>query len=122
MIITNGTIEVKRKTAGGIDPETGFPVKSSEVSWGSPIDCQYTANKYNKLGKVNGEHFTVAQYSILIEEQPLGEFDLIRLSDSLRIENNGLTAIAALCRLYFFCAYNHTMKKSKRHIRQIHQK
>ena len=31
MITTNGTIEVKRKTAGGIDPETGFPVKSSEV-------------------------------------------------------------------------------------------
>lgn len=83
MIITNGTIEVKRKTAGGIDPETGFPVKSSEVSWGNPIDCQYTVNKYNKLGKVNGEHFTVAQYSILIEEQPLGEFDQIRLTDSL---------------------------------------
>lgn len=86
MIIINGTIEVKRKTAGGIDPETGSPVKSSEVSWGNPIDCQYTANKYDKLGKlgkVNGEHFTVAQYSILIEEQPLGEFDQIRLTDSL---------------------------------------
>lgn len=82
MIIQNGYIEVKRKTAGGIDPETGYPVKPSEVSWGNPIDCQYTANKYNKLGVVNGEHFTAAQYSILIEEQPLGEFDQIRLTDS----------------------------------------
>ena len=70
MIITNGTIEVKRKTAGGIDPETGFPVKSSEVSWGSPIDCQYTANKYDKLGKVNGEHFTVAQRRLRSQLQP----------------------------------------------------
>lgn len=83
MIIPNGTIEIKSKTEGGINPLTGYPVKSSEVSWGKPIDCQYSANKYDKLGKVNGEHFTVAQYSILIEEQPIGEFEQIRLTDSL---------------------------------------
>lgn len=82
MIIENGTIEVKRKTAGGIDPETGYPVKSSEVSWGDPIGCQYSANKYNKLGKVNGEHFTLAQYSILIDEQPFEGVEQIRLTDN----------------------------------------
>lgn len=82
MIIENGTIEVKRKAAGGIDPETGYPVKSSEVSWDSPIGCQYSANKYNKLGKVNGEHFTLAQYSILIDEQPFEGVEQIRLTDN----------------------------------------
>ena len=31
MIIPNGTIQVKRKTAGGIDPATGYPVASTEA-------------------------------------------------------------------------------------------
>lgn len=70
MIIPNGTIEVKRKTGGGIDPETGYPGKPSSVAWGNPIPCQYSANKHNWLGRVNGEHFTAAQYTVLIEEQP----------------------------------------------------
>ena len=82
MIIPNGTIELKTKTAGGIDPVTGFPIKPSDVSWSAPIDCQYSVNKYDKLGKVNGEHFIVAQYSILIEDQLLGEFEQLRLTDS----------------------------------------
>lgn len=70
MIIQNGTIEVKQKTGGGIDPETGYPQKPGVVGWGCPIPCQYSANKWNNLGRVNGEHFTVAQYEILIEQQP----------------------------------------------------
>ena len=65
MIIQNGTIEVKRKTGGGIDPE---------------IPCQYSANKYNQLGRVNGEHFTTAQYSVLIEEQQFTA-EQVRLKD-----------------------------------------
>jgi hypothetical protein len=80
MIIANGTIELKRKTAGGIDPETGYPVKASSVTWGDPIPCQYTANKYDNLGRVNGEHFKVAEYSVLIEEQPL-DTEQLRLKD-----------------------------------------
>lgn len=68
MIIANGTIEVKLKTGGGLDPVTKFPQKA-EATWGEPIPCQYTPNKYNKLGVVNGEHFTIASYTILIEEQ-----------------------------------------------------
>lgn len=94
MIIQNGTIELKRKTAGGIDPETGFPVAPEVTSWSAPIPCQYSATKLNYLGQINGEHYTVAQYSVLIEEQPIeaeqvrlrnlsgeivGEFSIIRI-------------------------------------------
>jgi hypothetical protein len=79
MIISNGTIEVKTKSGGGIDPETGFPVPPT-TSWELPIDCQYYANKVNQLGRVNGEHFTVASYVILIEEQP---FD----AEQIRLKN-----------------------------------
>ncbi|MCM1168900.1 MAG: hypothetical protein NC324_03085 [Bacteroides sp.] len=82
MIIQNGTIEAKRKTAGGIDPVTGFPVVSSDVAWGEAIPCQYSANKHNWLGRVNGERFTVAEYTILIEERPF-EAEQIRLKDNL---------------------------------------
>ena len=82
MIIANGTIETKVKTAGGIDPETGYPLRPSDVDWSGPIPCQYSANRYNRLGKVNGEHFTIAEYQILIEDdgRPF-EADQIRLKD-----------------------------------------
>lgn len=81
MIIANGTIEAKLKQGGGIDPVTGYPVKPSDVSWGDPIPCQYSATKYNKLGQTtNGEHYTVAQYTVLIEEQPF-DAEQLRLKD-----------------------------------------
>lgn len=81
MIIENGTIELKQKTSGGgIDPTTGYPHKPTSVGWGSPIPCQYSANKYNNLGRVNGEHFKTAEYSILIEEQPF-DTEQLRLKD-----------------------------------------
>ncbi len=80
MIIRNGTIETKTKTGGGIDPETGYPIRPVDVSWNAPIPCQYSANKYDKLGRYNGEHFTVAQYSVLIEEQPF-DAEQVRLKD-----------------------------------------
>nr|DAT92806.1 MAG TPA: hypothetical protein [Caudoviricetes sp.] len=70
MIIQNGTIEVKRKAGGGINLETGYPNKPAAVAWDSPIPCQYSVNKYSNLGRVNGEHFTTATYTVLIEEQP----------------------------------------------------
>lgn len=69
MIIQNGTIEVKTKTGGGIDPETGYPVKGEE-HWGEPIPCQWIPNRNDMLGRVNGEHFIIAHYVVLIEEQP----------------------------------------------------
>lgn len=82
MIIENGTIELKQKTSGGgIDPTTGYPLKPASVSWGDPIPCQYIANKYSNLGRVGGEHFKTAEYSVLIEEQPLGDAEQLRLKD-----------------------------------------
>lgn len=83
MIIENGTIELKQKTGGGgIDPTTGYPVKPPSVGWSDPIPCQYSANKYNNLGRVNGEHFKTAEYSVLIEEQPF-DTEQVRLKDRL---------------------------------------
>nr|DAM65276.1 MAG TPA: hypothetical protein [Caudoviricetes sp.] len=83
MIIENGTIELKQKTTsgGGIDPNTGYPIKPSSVGWSAPIPCQYFANKYNNIGRVSGEHFKVAQYTVLIEAQPLGGAEQLRLKD-----------------------------------------
>ncbi|MBQ2189075.1 MAG: hypothetical protein II401_11040 [Bacteroidales bacterium] len=80
MIIQNGTIEVKNKTAGGIDLNTGHPVKSAST-WGEPIACQYTPNTHNNLGRtVNGQHFTQASYVVLVEEQEFAG-EQIRLKD-----------------------------------------
>lgn len=79
MIIQNGTIEVKTKTGGGINANTGHPVKPVE-SWGTPIPCQYIPNSHNKLGRANGEHYTIATYTVLIEEQPFSGEEL-RLKD-----------------------------------------
>lgn len=81
MIIQNGTIEFKEKTPGTIDPETGYPTKPTSVSWGEPIPCQFLPNNRNNLGKVNGERFTTATYTVLLEEQELPESEQIRLTD-----------------------------------------
>lgn len=80
MIIQNGTIEAKQKAGGGINPETGYPNKPTSATWEAPIPCQYSANKYSNLGRVNGEHFTTATYTVLIEEQPFTA-EQIRLKD-----------------------------------------
>lgn len=82
MIIENGTIEVKSKSAGGIDPETGFPIQSSNVAWGERVPCQWLANRYNNLGKSEGGNFTVAHYSILIESEEAFTAEQIRLRDN----------------------------------------
>lgn len=81
MIIENGTIEFKEKTPGKIDPETGYPTKPTSVGWGKPIPCQFIPNNRNNLGRVNGERFTTASYTVLIEEQELPESEQIRLTD-----------------------------------------
>lgn len=82
MIIENGTIEVKRKSVNGIDTETGFPVQSSDVTWGTPIPCQWRADRYNNLGKSEGGNHTVAHYSILIESEQAFTAEQIRLKDN----------------------------------------
>lgn len=79
MIIQNGTIETKIKTGGGIDPLTGHPIKSG-FSWSEPIACQYMPNTHDNRGRANGEHYTIASYTVLIEEQPFTA-EQIRLKD-----------------------------------------
>jgi hypothetical protein len=82
MIIENGTIEFKTKGAAGeIDPETGYPKQATEQGWSNPIPCQFLPNSCNNLGRVNGEHFTTASYTVLVEEQPLPESEQLRLRD-----------------------------------------
>ena len=80
MIIANGTIELKEKTVQGIDLQTGYPVRPSDVAWSDPIPCQYYANQSNSKGQVNGEHYTIATYTVLIEEQPFSS-EQLRLKD-----------------------------------------
>lgn len=81
MIIENGTIELKQKSGKkGLDPKTGYPLKDFSVSWGKPIPCQYTTNRYNNLRQVNGEHFRTAEYNILIEERTI-DAEQLRLKD-----------------------------------------
>ena len=71
MIIPNGYISLlSTQTEGGIDPETGYPIEPSQ-EWGDMIPCQYSANNYDRLGTAGGGHFTVAQYSILVDGEPL---------------------------------------------------
>lgn len=69
MIIQNGFIEPKLKKGGGIDSETGYAIEPESI-WGKPIPCQYIHNTHNNLGSVNGEHYKIATYTVLIEEQP----------------------------------------------------
>lgn len=81
MIIENGTIEFKEKTPGGIDPKTGHAIKATKAAWSGPIPCQYIPNSRSSLGRVKGERYTTASYTVLIEEQPLPDSEQIRLAD-----------------------------------------
>jgi hypothetical protein len=93
MIIQNGTVEFKLKQVQAIDPATGFPSKAEE-RWGEPIPCQFLPNSRNNLGRVNGEHFTTASYTVLLEEQPLPASEQLRLKDMNGTELGEFTLIA----------------------------
>lgn len=67
MIIPNGTIEFI-KAVGGLD-EGGYPKQTSK-SYGCAVPCQYLVNTRNNIGITNGETFTKAAYTILIEPIP----------------------------------------------------
>ena len=69
MIIQNGTIEVKNKVPGGIDPRTGYVIPSSEAQWLEPVPCQWQLTDFSYLERTSaGEHYTKASYSVLIEQ------------------------------------------------------
>lgn len=81
MIITNGTIELLTKTGGGIDPTSGYPLATTET-WGAPVPCQYVASRCNLQGRTSqGESYTAASYTILVEEQPIAG-EQLRLKDA----------------------------------------
>lgn len=83
MIIPNGHIEIKSKSVGGMD-EDGYPIQANAV-WKDPIRCQIVPNRSTLLGVTGqgtGEPFTVAEYSILMNESEYPEkpFEQIRLT------------------------------------------
>lgn len=80
MIIPNGTIEFIKNTGGGLD-SNGYPVAPT-VKYGCPIPCQYTPNNHNYLAESNGEAYTKASYSILVEHlKPCKKTERLRLKD-----------------------------------------
>ena len=68
MIIANGTIEAKVKTPGGIDIATGYPKANTETGWATPVPCQWHAVTRDNLGRTVSGNFTLASYSVLIEQ------------------------------------------------------
>lgn len=105
MIIENGTIEFKLKTPSSIDPETGLPKPTAKAAWSDPIPCQILPNTQNLRGRVNGEHFTVASFMVLVEEQRLPASEQVRLtwSDGKTIGEYSLIAppelLQAVCEI-----------------------
>ncbi len=83
MIIENGTIETKVKSAGGVDPATGYPIPNAGEGWGWPIPCQWRAVTRDNLGRTVSGNFTLASYSVLVEQGP-ATFDdrVVRLKDA----------------------------------------
>ena len=68
------------ETGGGTDPVTRYPV-APEVSWSDPIPCQYIPVKHDFLAVTpQGERYTLATYTILIEERPFTA-KKVRLTD-----------------------------------------
>lgn len=83
MIIQNGTIEFKKRTAAEINPETGYRSQPSAVTWGGAVPCQFKAVKFNQLASssVGGEHFTQASYEVYVEEDAETPSEQVRLKD-----------------------------------------
>ena len=80
-MLTNGFIHIINTPQGGLD-EDGNPIKS-EPTLGTPIPAMVQINKLNNLGKTNADNaFTMASYSILIEQQELN-------SERIRVDFQG---------------------------------
>jgi|LSQX01.3.fsa_nt_gb hypothetical protein len=68
MIIANGVIYPLIKPAGtGLDDD-GKPVKY-DAQWGEEIPCCARPNTYSSQGRKDGNTFTIASYTILIDKQ-----------------------------------------------------
>ena len=78
-MVTNGTLQYKTTTGGGIDGN-GDPIPVTET-WSDPIDCLIHPNASGRLMKYQDGLFVLASYSINIE---LSSFDstTIRFTDN----------------------------------------
>lgn len=86
MIIQNGTIRLKMKTGGGIDPETGYAT-SPGFEWGDSIPCQFYANTYNLQARTkNNDPYTAQSYTILVDLQPIGDHEQVLLTEGCDCE------------------------------------
>lgn len=84
MIIENGYIKFKKVVDGGIDYTTGH-MADSVIELSEAIPCQYRTNKLNYQGINDGNKFTIASYTILIEEMEITDETFVQLyvSDEL---------------------------------------
>lgn len=82
MIIANGTIEMKRKSGGGMDAATGLPLPVLEA-WGLPVECQYYHGRMDLQARTReGESYSDIVWTILVEQPwSMGESEEVRLRD-----------------------------------------
>lgn len=81
MIIQNGNIEFKIKTAGGIDPVTGYPQKPS-ARWSEQIPCQYVPKQIDLQARSGGNAKVTSSYEVYITMPlPVDATEQIRLTD-----------------------------------------
>lgn len=80
MIIQNGYIESVTLLNGGLDAATGHPTAGTK-EYGELIPCQFYASHYNAQAKSNGEPFTSAAWTILIESLWDFNAEIVRLRD-----------------------------------------
>lgn len=81
MIIQNGNIEFKIKTAGGIDPVTGYPQKPS-ARWSEQIPCQYVPKQIDLQARSGSNAKVTSSYEVYITMPlPVDATEQIRLTD-----------------------------------------
>ena len=78
-MITNGTLQYKTTTGGGIS-EAGDTIPVIE-EWSEPIDCLLFPNSSGKLLKYQDGEFVAASYSIHLELDDF-EYTSIRITDN----------------------------------------
>lgn len=78
-MVTNGTLQYKVITGGGIS-ENGDPIPANE-SWSAPVDCLIHQSTSGRLMKYQDGQYVTALYSINVE---LDSFDY----SAIKVVNN----------------------------------
>ena len=79
-LFSNGTVQFKQKSGGGIDPETGYPV-SATSTWSESVPCSWKTVSLNLLATANNEHYKDARYTLFIEGNSLPS-EQLKLTDN----------------------------------------